>query len=92
MRSNQNSNDELGTDDQDDEDVGVDDKDVGAPERSGKNTKDSLKNQIAECLHTVTLSSHCTHCMFYTEENILHLRVLHSGHFSGDISMTALGP
>ena len=63
MWSNQNSNDELGTDDQDDEDVGVDDKDVGAPERSGKNTKDSLKNQIAACLHTVTLSSHCTHCM-----------------------------
>ena len=59
MWSNQNSNDELGTDDQDDEDVGVDDKDVGAPERSGKNTKDSLKNQIAGCLHTVTLSSHC---------------------------------
>ena len=75
MWSNQNSNDELGTDDQDDEDVGVDDKDVGAPERSGKNTKDSLKNQIAVCLHTVTLSSHCTHCMFYTEQHIFHFHV-----------------
>ena len=69
MWSNQNSNDELGTDDQDDEDVGVDDKDVGAPERSGKNTKDSLKNQIAACLHTAHTA--CLH----TEQHIFHFHV-----------------